>query len=85
MKRLVSGVFILTRSLADGFRLFATGLVLAWAVVCWLRGRRDGFAAARTASSCSGVRETPGRPTMAVAGSPGISRGRKKLIVAAAH
>ncbi|CAN5882201.1 sodium:solute symporter [soil metagenome] len=29
VKRLVSGVFILTRSFADGFRLFATGLVLA--------------------------------------------------------
>ncbi len=29
VKRLASGVFLLTRSLADGFRLFATGLVLA--------------------------------------------------------
>jgi SSS family solute:Na+ symporter len=29
VKRLASGVFILTRSFADGFRLFATGLVLA--------------------------------------------------------
>jgi SSS family solute:Na+ symporter len=29
VKRLVSAVFILTRSFADGFRLFATGLVLA--------------------------------------------------------
>ncbi|MPY88165.1 MAG: hypothetical protein GEU99_09600 [Luteitalea sp.] len=29
VKRLVSGIFIVTRSLADGFRLFATGLVLA--------------------------------------------------------
>lgn len=29
VKRLVSAVFIVTRSLADGFRLFATGLVLA--------------------------------------------------------
>lgn len=29
VKRLASGVFVLTRSFADGFRLFATGLVLA--------------------------------------------------------
>jgi SSS family transporter len=29
VKRLASGVFLLTRSLADGFRLFSTGLVLA--------------------------------------------------------
>jgi solute:Na+ symporter, SSS family len=29
VKRLASGVFLLTRSFADGFRLFATGLVLA--------------------------------------------------------
>ena len=29
MKRLASGVFLVTRSFADGFRLFATGLVLA--------------------------------------------------------
>src|SRR5512134_3957456 len=29
VKRLASGLFLLTRSLADGFRLFATGLVLA--------------------------------------------------------
>ena len=29
VKRLASAVFLLTRSLADGFRLFATGLVLA--------------------------------------------------------
>jgi solute:Na+ symporter, SSS family len=29
VKQLASGVFLLTRSLADGFRLFATGLVLA--------------------------------------------------------
>jgi solute:Na+ symporter, SSS family len=29
MKRLASGLFLLTRSLSDGFRLFATGLVLA--------------------------------------------------------
>jgi len=29
VKRLASGIFLLTRSLADGFRLFATGLVLA--------------------------------------------------------
>jgi solute:Na+ symporter, SSS family len=29
VKRLASGVFLVTRSLADGFRLFATGLVLA--------------------------------------------------------
>jgi SSS family transporter len=29
VKRLASGVFLATRSLADGFRLFATGLVLA--------------------------------------------------------
>jgi len=29
VKRLASGIFLATRSLADGFRLFATGLVLA--------------------------------------------------------
>ncbi len=29
VKRLASGVFLLTRSMADGFRLFSTGLVLA--------------------------------------------------------
>ena len=29
VKRLASGVFLITRSFADGFRLFATGLVLA--------------------------------------------------------
>jgi solute:Na+ symporter, SSS family len=29
VKRLVSSIFLVTRSLADGFRLFATGLVLA--------------------------------------------------------
>jgi Na+/proline symporter len=29
VKRLASGVFLITRSLADGFRLFSTGLVLA--------------------------------------------------------
>ena len=29
VKQLASGVFLITRSLADGFRLFATGLVLA--------------------------------------------------------
>jgi solute:Na+ symporter, SSS family len=29
VKRLASGVFLVTRSFADGFRLFATGLVLA--------------------------------------------------------
>ena len=29
MKRLTSGLFLITRSLSDGFRLFATGLVLA--------------------------------------------------------
>jgi solute:Na+ symporter, SSS family len=33
VKRLVSGVFVVTRSLADGFRLFATGLVLAAALL----------------------------------------------------
>lgn len=33
VKRLVSGVFVMTRSLADGFRLFATGLVLAAALL----------------------------------------------------
>jgi SSS family transporter len=33
VKRLVSGVFIATRSLADGLRLFATGLVLAAAML----------------------------------------------------
>ena len=33
VKRLVSGVFVITRSLADGFRLFATGLVLAAALL----------------------------------------------------
>ncbi|HSC26241.1 MAG TPA: sodium:solute symporter [Vicinamibacterales bacterium] len=32
VKRLASGVFLLTRSFADGFRLFATGLVLAAAL-----------------------------------------------------
>jgi solute:Na+ symporter, SSS family len=29
LKRLASGLFLITRSLSDGFRLFATGLVLA--------------------------------------------------------
>jgi Na+/proline symporter len=29
VKRLASGLFLVTRTLADGFRLFATGLVLA--------------------------------------------------------
>lgn len=33
VKRFVSAVFIVTRSLADGFRLFATGLVLAAALL----------------------------------------------------
>jgi SSS family transporter len=32
VKRLASGLFLLTRSFADGFRLFATGLVLAAAL-----------------------------------------------------
>jgi solute:Na+ symporter, SSS family len=32
VKRLISAVFMITRSLADGFRLFATGLVLAAAL-----------------------------------------------------
>jgi solute:Na+ symporter, SSS family len=43
VKRLASGVFMLTRSLADGFRLFATGLVLA----AVLRATPDADALAR--------------------------------------
>lgn len=33
VKRLISGVFVVTRTLADGLRLFATGLVLAAAIL----------------------------------------------------
>ena len=44
VKRLASGVFLLTRSLADGFRLFATGLVLA--AVLRLMPRTDELAQA---------------------------------------
>ena len=35
VKRFASGLFLVTRSLADGFRLFATGLVLAALLAMW--------------------------------------------------
>jgi SSS family transporter len=44
LKRLASGLFLVTRSLSDGFRLFATGLVLA----AVLRAMPGGDAAIRT-------------------------------------
>ena len=45
VKRLAAGLFLVTRSLADGVRLFATGLVLA-ALLMAMPGMADAGQAA---------------------------------------
>lgn len=53
VRRFASGLFLVTRSLADGFRLFATGLVLAAVLTSSDRAHADGWLGAVDASTAA--------------------------------